>query len=243
MGDQIRLYEHGYRDQNGDQHIVGFDPSYDGYRHLRPKWYWYPVQVLTSFAFYFGFFLPGIILSPLAVAIGVWTMDEKHDFPRWLYWWDNIKDNTDGKYYDGWWDKPKNYSMLFGLIKWHGLHWSWKLGDRFAEWYWRVMRNPFSNGKRFVAVGSGEFVRIKSHLTLKRPKGSQAFAGVPDGTKWAWVYAYDMRKPWYAYVRACRFATPTKDRYLQLYQGFKVDRKDGMGHTAFRTPFPRNEDA
>jgi hypothetical protein len=194
------------------------------HRSLAPKWWMYPVQLAVVF-FFRIIKIPMDLLGVYMVALGMWTNW------RWRITWPwNSQDNpgTDA-YYDKSWSKQQ--------------HWSWKLGDGFAEYWWRAIRNPSSNFARYAVKPSKHYdiwITAGSHRGFTKGPTRWAFPGIKNPPKTLFVYKYDTKRWWLGLFIFTWFISDK--RYFQWYSGWKFDRADGFGWT-LRCWVYRNEDS
>lgn len=177
-----------------------------------------PLQVPVWFG-YFVYVFIGKALAPVMVPIGM-----RLDWPRWCWPWASFSE----RYADGWW--------------YEGEHWSWRLGPAFAEFWWRAVRNGFSNGARY-SIRNAEpgdlWQHPDYHYGFYKGPRRRAFAGHPKPwPKTLMRYEFDVTRPWlgrYVFTWFC-----TEARYFQFYVGFKFDRTEGCGFS-MRCWIYRNE--
>ena len=199
---------------------------------MRPRLWMYPLQFLFS-STVFVCAAPCKLLGLVMVPAGILT--------GWRYgitWpWDCAR-YADGSYADRWWYRQD--------------HWSWKLGPRFAEFWWRAVRNAFSNGMRYMFDNSYRedlWVHPRSHAGFLKGPRRRAFADGAPLRKWLFRYVYDQRRWWFATFVFTWFVTDEvrkggklirPGRYFQIYIGAKFDRLNGFGNT-FRIWLYRDE--
>ena len=189
---------------------------------VKPPLWAYPLQVVTALAFSLAI-LPGSLLALIMVPLGM-----LFGWPRVTWLWSN-KDLDNGlPYGDHWWYRRE--------------HWSWKLGDRFAQFWWMAVRNSFSNGKRYAIRNADPADVIKHpnyHYGFYKGPREWAFKGFDKPwPKTLFRYEYDARRPWLARYVFTWFVSDS--RYFQFYIGFKFDRSDGFG-SSLRCWVYRNE--
>ena len=179
-----------------------------------------PIQILT-WAIAAIYIFIGKALAPLMVFIGMLL-----GWPKICWPWDNFANK--GNYADGGWYRRE--------------HWSWQIGAPFAEWWWRAIRNGFSNGARYA---------IKNSFTddvWKHPGYHEGHYKGP--AKWAFPhqeapypktlfrYEYDKKRPYLSRYVFTWFASDA--RYFMFYAGFKFDRVEGFGFS-IRCWYYKNE--
>lgn len=189
--------------------------------NIQPYTFWIPVQLLACIL-YLPYIVIGKLLALIMVPLGMLL-----DWPRWCQPWGNVANN--GQYADHWWYFRK--------------HWSWKISEAFAEFWWRAIRNGFSNGARYTFANAepGDVWRHpKSHSGFYKGPLRWAFPGDPNPPASCFQYEYDTRRPWLARFTYTRFEV-LPERYFLFYIGFKFDRQEGFGFSA-RCSIYRNED-
>lgn len=178
-----------------------------------------PLQVIT-WGIAFLYVMAGKLLAPLMVAIGMAL-----DWPRICWPWDSFANK--GRYADPHWYEQH--------------HWSWKIHPKFAEYWWRAIRNGFSNGTRYAIKPTDPddlWQHPDYHHGFYKGPASRAFPGVASPPKTLFRYEYDRKRWWLSRYVFTWFVSET--RYFQFYAGFKFDRTEGFG-ISFRCWIYRNE--
>jgi len=191
---------------------------------LKPKWWMFPIQFVVILGVSL-IQLPGTILAPFIVPFGLWF-----NWPKWTWLWSNMDVDKGEPYADDFWYKKD--------------HWSWKLGDKFAQYWWMAVRNSFSNGARYMMKPSPDeniWWWPGSHKGFTKLPYRWAFKGIPQDqwTDTLFVYKYDYVKWWKAEFVYSWFIN--EDWYFQIMLGFKFSRTEGEGCT-FRIWVYQRED-
>jgi len=193
---------------------------------MNPKWWMVIVQVLVWIPMATLIILPIKLIAPIVVPVAMLL-----GWPRWLYWFDNKKHTKYGYADAGWMQKDS---------------WPWKVSDKFAEFWYRGIRNGASNFIRyFVKPSINVYVSPWSHTGFRKgpkkwmwhSKDPVYLATMPDHI---FTYAYDVDRWWLA---EWSWTWLVGDKhYMMFLFGFDVGHPDGAQFTFRPWPFYRNED-